>query len=147
MSFFFSFGSYYRVTSLIKPVLWISINTFSLTQNGLTCTVSQNEVNCPDSKVHGANMGSTWGLQDPGGLHVDPMNLAIWACIRAGHLKWILCSQMHYFLYISLIDFLNQVRPGSKKVDHNQYIAEPQSNKNCCQSIVKSFSPWIETRN
>ena len=26
----------------------------------------------------GANMGSIWGQQDPGGPHVDPMNLAIW---------------------------------------------------------------------
>ena len=28
----------------------------------------------PDSKVHGAYMGPTWGRQDPGGPHVDPMN-------------------------------------------------------------------------
>ena len=32
----------------------------------------------PDSKVHGANMGPTWGRQDPGGPHVGRMNLAIW---------------------------------------------------------------------
>ena len=32
----------------------------------------------PDSKVHGANMGPNWGRQDPGGLHVGPMNFAIW---------------------------------------------------------------------
>ena len=32
----------------------------------------------PDSKVHGANMGSIWGRQDPCGPHVGPMNLAIW---------------------------------------------------------------------
>ena len=32
----------------------------------------------PDSKVHGANMGSIWGRQDPGGPYVGPMNLAIW---------------------------------------------------------------------
>ena len=32
----------------------------------------------PDSKVHGANMGPIWGRQDPGGLHVGPMNFAIW---------------------------------------------------------------------
>ena len=32
----------------------------------------------PDSKVHGANMGPTWGQQDPDGPHVGPMNLAIW---------------------------------------------------------------------
>ena len=33
----------------------------------------------PDSKVHGANMGSIWGRQDPGGPHVGPINFAIWA--------------------------------------------------------------------
>ena len=33
----------------------------------------------PDSKVHGANMGPTWVLSSPGGPHVGPMNLAIWA--------------------------------------------------------------------
>ena len=32
----------------------------------------------PDSKVHGANMGPIWVRQDPGGLHVGPMNFAIW---------------------------------------------------------------------
>ena len=29
----------------------------------------------PDSKVHEAYMGPTWGRQDPGGPHVGPMNL------------------------------------------------------------------------
>ena len=33
--------------------------------------------NIPDSKVHGAYMGPTWGWQDPGGPHVGPMNIAI----------------------------------------------------------------------
>ena len=32
----------------------------------------------PNGKVHGANMGPTWGRQDPGGPHVGPMNLAFW---------------------------------------------------------------------
>ena len=36
----------------------------------------------PDYKVHGANMGPTWGRQDPSGPHVDHVNLAIWDCIR-----------------------------------------------------------------
>ena len=31
-----------------------------------------------DNKVHGANMESIWGRQDPDGPHVGPMNLAIW---------------------------------------------------------------------
>ena len=35
----------------------------------------------PDSKVHGPNMGPIWGRQDPGGLHVGPMILAIWVSI------------------------------------------------------------------
>ena len=34
--------------------------------------------NFPDRKVHGANMGPTWGPQDPGGPNVGPINLAIW---------------------------------------------------------------------
>ena len=34
--------------------------------------------NIPDSKVHGAHMGSTWVLSAPGGPHVGPMNLAVW---------------------------------------------------------------------
>ena len=35
-----------------------------------------------DSKFHGANMGPTWGRQDPGGTHVGPMNLAIWVFLE-----------------------------------------------------------------
>ena len=34
--------------------------------------------NTPDSKIQGANMGPTWGRQDPGGPHVGHVNLAIW---------------------------------------------------------------------
>ena len=36
----------------------------------------------PDSKFHGANMGSTWALSAPDGPHVCPMNLAIRAVLR-----------------------------------------------------------------
>ena len=35
----------------------------------------------PDSKVHGANMGPSWGRQVPGGPHVDPMNFDIWVAL------------------------------------------------------------------
>ena len=35
----------------------------------------------PDSKVHGANMGPSWGWQDPGVPHIGPMNFAILAFI------------------------------------------------------------------
>ena len=40
----------------------------------------------PDSKVHGAYMGPTWGRQDPGGPHVGPMNLAIRDTRRSANL-------------------------------------------------------------
>ena len=33
-------------------------------------------ITTPDSKVHGAYMGPTWGRQDPGGPHVGLMELA-----------------------------------------------------------------------
>ena len=37
-----------------------------------------------DSKVHGANMGSIWGRQDPGGSHVGPIHFAIWEATLHG---------------------------------------------------------------
>ena len=36
----------------------------------------------PDNKVHGANMGPTWGRQDPGGPHFGHVNVAIWVYMR-----------------------------------------------------------------
>ena len=41
----------------------------------------------PDSKVHGAHMGPTWGRQDPGGCHVGHVNLAIWDALAWGPLS------------------------------------------------------------
>ena len=42
-------------------------------------TLQHHDQHCiPGSEVHGANMGPTWGRQDPGGPHVGPMNFAIW---------------------------------------------------------------------
>ena len=35
------------------------------------------ELYYPDSNFHGVNMGPTWGLQDPDGPNVGPMNFAI----------------------------------------------------------------------
>ena len=40
---------------------------------------NRNGITPSDSKVPGANMGPTWGGQDPGGRHVSRVNLAIWA--------------------------------------------------------------------
>ena len=41
------------------------------------CTMNRSEIN-PDSRIHGANVGSTLGRQDPGGPHVGHTNLAVW---------------------------------------------------------------------
>ena len=44
---------------------------------GQEYSVLQKSHTIPDSKVHGTNMGPIWGLKDPGGPHVGPMNFAI----------------------------------------------------------------------
>ena len=41
-------------------------------------TITKPSYTLPGSKVHGANMGSIWDRQDPGGPHVGSMNFAIW---------------------------------------------------------------------
>ena len=41
----------------------------------------------PDNKVHGANMGPTWGRQDSDGTHVGPMNFSIW--VSAAICCWV----------------------------------------------------------
>ena len=45
----------------------------------------------PGSKDHGANMGPTWGRQDPGGHHAGPMILAISDSI-CWHLNKLICQ-------------------------------------------------------
>ena len=50
----------------------------------------------PDSKVHGANMGPIWGLQDTGGPHVDPMNFAICVCMY-NQSDWAIASKNYWF--------------------------------------------------
>ena len=56
-------------------------------------------------------MGPTWGLQDPGGPHAGPMNLAIWAHLTQSLpllLKSWLCKepahpQLWYFLFVLFV--------------------------------------------
>ena len=52
----------------------------------------------PDSKVHGAYMGYTWGQQDPGGPHVGPMILTIWD----PHVSEEACSTLVQIIYNKL---------------------------------------------
>ena len=48
---------------------------------------------CPDSKIHGANMGPTWVLSAPDVPHIGLINLAIWSNVlhAAPHTKRGLC--------------------------------------------------------
>ena len=60
---------------------------------GLEKTVLGENSDDPDSKVDGANMGHTWGRQDPGGPHVGPMNFTIiWGAID-DWFQWDSCVQ------------------------------------------------------
>ena len=43
------------------------------------------------AKVHGANMGPSWGRQDPGGPHFDLMNFAIWVLRYLSKRYQIIC--------------------------------------------------------
>ena len=36
----------------------------------------------PDSKVHGAKMGPSWGRQNPGGPHVGPIYFACFGLLN-----------------------------------------------------------------
>ena len=56
----------------------------------------------PENKVDGANMGPTWGRQDPGGPHAGPMTFAISdICPHGGRLSAYLIS------YIQVLFCLN----------------------------------------
>ena len=63
--------------ALLTPMGFFCLNTstylFRFFQNHVDPTIMN-----PVSKVHGTNMGSIWGREDPGGPHVGPMNFAIW---------------------------------------------------------------------
>ena len=67
----------------------------------------------PDSKIHGANVGTTCGRQDPGGSLVGPMNFATWgkyAVELDNSLVFCRCScniRLITFKLISRIDILS----------------------------------------
>ena len=56
-------------------------------------------INIPDSKVHGANMGPTWVLSAPDGPHVGSMNLAIRG---ASCLLWFVLVCLWWILPIAI---------------------------------------------
>ena len=74
------------------PLFYVDVNTYPCPYPNaglanLCLWERPQEVTLPGSKIHGAYMGLTWGRQDPGGPHVGPMILAIWA-VTAWH-YWI----------------------------------------------------------
>ena len=56
---------------------------------GFVCSTHTRVDVLPDSKVHGAIMGPTWGRQDPVGPHIGHINLAIWVvtCMHVNTLR------------------------------------------------------------
>ena len=64
----------YSITSLGTIVF--HIGTFFYCRDRVIPGELSNTV--PDSKIHGTNVGPTWGRQDPGGPHAGHSNLAIW---------------------------------------------------------------------
>ena len=66
--------------SLFTPssnILAIFLNQYLNKTSWLSSLLTHFHTYYPDSKVHGANMGSTWVLSAPDGPYVGPMNLAI----------------------------------------------------------------------
>ena len=66
---------------LVGGHVFIRCTVFQYSSEWLTTSPrmkTMSEVTEPDSQVHGANVGPTWGRQDPGGPHVGPMNFVIW---------------------------------------------------------------------
>ena len=63
----------------------------------------------PDSKVYGANMGPIWGLQDPDGPHVGPMNFAIWEAS-----SWSISRNRKHIMF--LIIFLIKIIKGHMRL-------------------------------
>ena len=85
-------------------------------------------IGCPDSKIHGTNMGPTWVRSAPGGHHVSPMNLAIGLIIKspcivlAGrmHLPWIYKHMWAFFMNIcgtDTVDIRNIVYTNFRPTD------------------------------
>ena len=60
----------------------------------------------PNSNVHGANMGPIWGLQDPGGPHVGPINVAMWVGIGAPftNTDWLITAWRSNYIHHKVWD-------------------------------------------
>ena len=93
------------ISYLYAELFWCKIQAYRNFVSFLDAEIANN----PDSKGYGANMGPTWGQQDPGGPPVGPMNLAIWEGLTQAH-YWDRCCKrlmnlcLNFFLkFLSLI--------------------------------------------
>ena len=90
----------FNIHLYVHNVMCFSIYCMICVKTRGYCNVSRRDRNgevtsfshYPNSKVQGANMGSIWGRQDPGGAHVDPMNFAIWSHTSAAAM--VACSSI-----------------------------------------------------
>ena len=78
---------------------------------------------CPDSEVHGANMGPIWDRQDPGGPHVGPMNFAIWVCT----VQTVLSLKLILYCNLSITVTSHECFGVS---NHRQQLTKPNSKAN-----------------
>ena len=100
-------GQWCEKHSHYKTPLWQhNITVLSMLEQGkpgptlartINVMVAEGYFAFPDSKVHGANMGSIWGRQGQGGPHFGPMNFAICVVsfvmtVACSHTKLILIS-------------------------------------------------------
>ena len=90
-----------------------------------------------DSKVHVANMGPSWGRQDPCGPHVGPINFLIWeghareSCPAVPHcdLKLPQCHMIHSGEYGGLIISLVIITTAKQITINIAYVSYIQSSK------------------
>ena len=100
---------------------------------------------CPDSKVHGANTGPTWGRQGPGVPHVGCMNLAFWVdaivllFFGAGFLNKKLNS-----VIVSIVCLIILVKKKHRKIYARAYI---QVNKHAQFGWIYVFMDWLSNTN
>ena len=77
----------------------------------------------PDSKVHGANMGPTWGRQDPGWPYVCFMNFAIWDVLTRYQYKPVYNKDLRRCARLKTIELLlsaNSNAIPSIWIDHTE---------------------------
>ena len=107
-------------------VMWHNKNTWFNRPLDISHCCPNNKSVSPDSKVHGASMGPTWGRQDPGGPHVGHTNLAIWVVMC------VCCP--------------NLTRPVSLPYHYNDVIMSMMASQFCSLTIVYSNVYWRRSK-